>query len=74
MFTSHQIIVKRLAQLEPQLLEALQLARLAKTLDTVQPTENFLDREDSLVITEELKASEILNEEIAHLKTQMGLD
>lgn len=74
MFTSHQIIVKRLAQLEPQLLEALQLARLAKTLDTVQPTENFLDREDSLVITEELKASEMLNEEIAHLKTQMGLD
>ena len=74
MFTSHQIALKRLAQLEPQILELLQLARLAKTLDTVEPTENYLDREDSLVITEDLKASEWANETVAHLKTQMGLD
>jgi archaellum biogenesis protein FlaJ (TadC family) len=74
MLTSQQVILKRLAQLEPQILELLQLARLAKTIDTVEPTENFLDREDSLVITEELKASEWANETVAHLKTQMGLD
>jgi hypothetical protein len=32
MLTSQQVTLKRLAQLEPQLLELLQLARLAKTL------------------------------------------
>lgn len=74
MLSSQQITLKRLAQLEPQILELLQLARLAKTLDTVQPTENFLDREDSLVITEELKQSEWANETVAHLKTQMGIE
>ena len=74
MFTAQQVALKRLAQLEPQLLEVLQLARLAKTLETVEPLENYLDREDSLVVTEDLKESEKAQEMIAHLKTQMGID
>ena len=74
MLTSQQVTLKRLAQLEPVILEVLQLARLAKSLETVEPLENYLDREDSLVVTESLKESEKAQEMVAHLKTQMGID
>ena len=74
MLTSQQVTLKRLAQLEPQILELLQLARLAKTLETVEPLENYLDREDSLVVTESLKESEKAQEMVAQLRSQMGLD
>jgi hypothetical protein len=47
---------------------------LAKTLDSVQPVEEFLDREDSLVVTESLKESEKAQEMVAQLKSQMGLE
>jgi hypothetical protein len=40
-------------------------------LETVEPLENFLDREDSLVVTESLKESEKAQEMVAKLKNQM---